>query len=62
MNEPHNEATPQRTDFDSGDQYENYTERAAILEYDAADIYPTRELAEIAAYELVTGRKWRTKQ
>ena len=32
---------------------DNYQERAAILEHDAADVYPTKELAERAAMRQV---------
>ncbi len=37
---------------------EAYEERAAIMEFDASDIYPDRKLAETEAYKILINRKF----
>jgi hypothetical protein len=40
----------------SPDRQFDWAERAAILEYDASDVYPMRDAAERAAFEMMQGK------
>jgi hypothetical protein len=43
-------------EYNSPDFWEAYEERAAIMEYDAPDVYATRRDAERAAYRDATSQ------